>query len=182
MAGAGDAEPVLVGYFPKQLYPPPPFLSEVGVREIGSVSRCISSGPEGWFELQKHNEWGCYGDPDTAWSVVRPEHRTEYRLYAYEVYPWEFFDGAAHALEIPPLDMASLGEDFQAVGWDAVSRSAGQAFECSPLSCNQMVENFGVNEYGLVNLHDAQTLAARAEREGCEPGPYVVVNVLRQGA
>lgn len=175
-------EPILVGYFPKQLFAPPPFLSEVGVREIGSVSRCIASGPAGWHDLRKHNQWGCYNDPDAAWSVVPCERRSEYRLYAYEVYPMEFFDGAAHALEIPPPQVASLEGDFRPVGWDAVSRSNGQDFECSPLSCNHMVEWFTVNVYCLVNIDDAQNLAATAEREGCEPGPYVVVNVWRRDA
>ena len=173
-------EPVLVGYFPKQSYPPPPVLLEARVKEIGSVSRCLSDGPPGWLDLGKHNEWGCYNDPDTAWSLVPPTRRMDYQLYAYEVYSMEFYDGAAHALEIPPLEVTPLNEDFRPVGWDVVSRSTGQGFECSPLSCNQMVEFFTVNEYCLVSFHDAQSLAARAEREGCEPGPYVVVNVWRR--
>lgn len=173
-------EPVFVGYFPKRLYPPPPVLLEARVREIGSVSRCLSSGPPGWFDQGQHNDWGCYADPDTAWSMVPSTDRADYRLYAYEVYPMKFVDGAAHALEIAPLEVAPLDEAFQPVGWDAVSRSGGYGFECSPLSCNQMVEFFTVNAYCLVGLTDAQTLAANADRDGCEPGPYVVVNVWRQ--
>ena len=94
----------------------------------------------------------------------------------------EFLEGAAHVLEIPTPEVTPLDEAFQGVGWDAVSRSTGQDFECSPLSCNHMVERFTVNAYCLVNIHDAQTLAATAEREGCEPGPYVVVNVWRRDA
>lgn len=172
-------EPVLVGYFPKQLYPPPPVLLEARVKEIGSVSRCLSAGPPGWADLRTHNEWGCHHDPETAWSAVPRALRTDYRLYAYEVYPMEFVDGVGRALEIPALDVTPLDDTFRAVGWDAVSRSAGQHFECSALSCNQMVEFYGVNEFCLVNLPDAHTLAATAEREGCEPGPYIVVNVWR---
>jgi hypothetical protein len=151
----------------------------MGIEEIGSVSRCIASGPAGWSDLQKHNDWGCCNDPDTAWSLVQPDQQTEYRLYAYEVYPMELFDGAAHALEIRPPEVTPLDGNFRAVGWDAVSRSGRQGFECSALSCNHMVEFYTVNAYCLVNLHDAQNLAATAEREGCEPGPYVVVNVLQ---
>ena len=175
-------DPTLVGYFPKHLYPPPPFLSDAGVKEIGSVSRCIAAGPVGWLEEWKHNEWGCFNDPDTAWSLVPPEHHAGYRLYGYEVYPVEYHEREAHSLEIPPLDVTPLGEAFSPVGWDAVSRSGGQDFECSPLSCNSMVERFPVNEYCLVNLFDAHTLAATAERDGCEPGPYFVVNVWRRDA
>ena len=175
-------DPTLVGYFPKHLYPPPPFLSDAGVKEVGSVSRCIAAGPAGWFEEWKHNEWGCFNDPDAAWSQVPPEHHADYRLYGYEVYPVEYHEREAHSLEIPPLDVTPLGEAFSPVGWDAVSRSGGQDFECSPLSCNSMVERFPVNEYCLVNLFDAHTLAATAERDGCEPGPYFVVNVWRRDA
>ena len=170
-------DPILVGYFPKQLFPPPPYLAEAGVNEIGSVSRCIASGPDGWLDEWKHNQWGCFSDPDAAWSMVPCELRAEYRLYAYEVYPLKFYDGAAHHDEIAVLDVTPRDGSFRAVGWDAVSRSTGQDFECSPLSCNHMVEHFTVNEYCLVGFHEAQTLAATADRWGCEPGPYVVVNV-----
>ena len=173
-------DPILVGYFPKHLYPPPPFLSAVGVKEIGSVSRCISAGPADWYEASKHNEWGCFNDPDTAWSMVPPAQHAEYRLYGYEVYPLEFDEGEARNYEVAQAQVAPLGEAFSPVGWDAVSRSAGQDFECSPLSCNSMVERFGVNAYCLVDLPDAHTLAATAERDGCEPGPYIVVKVWRQ--
>ena len=174
-------DPVLVGYFPKRLVPPPPFLAEVGVTEIGSVSRCIASGPAGWYDLWKHNEWGCFDTPDAAWSLVAPEERSEYALYAYEVYPIDFDEGAAKPREIAPLEVERLDESFSPVGWDAVSRSAGQDFECSALSCNAMVEWFPVNAYCLVDFPDANTLAMTAEREGCEPGPYLVVKVWRRG-
>jgi len=173
-------DPTLVGYFPKHVYPPPPFLSDVGVKEIGSASRCLAAGPADWFAEWKHNEWGCFSDPEAAWSLVPPEHHAHYRLYGYEVYPVEYHEREAHSLEIAPLDVTPLGEAFSPVGWDAVSRSAGRDFECSPLSCNSMVERFPVNEYCLVNLPDAHTLAATAERYGCEPGPYYVVNVWRR--
>ena len=175
-------EPTLVGYFPKQFFPPPPFLSSAGVREIASVSRCIASGPDGWYEAWKHNEWGCYNDPDTAWSFVPPDHQADYRLYAYEVYPTEFWEGEAHEIRIPPLDVKSLDGAFEALGWDVVTRSGGQDFECSPLSCNSMVEHFRVNQYCLLDFDDARTLAITADDQGCEPGPYFVVRVWRRDA
>jgi hypothetical protein len=174
--------PTLVGYFPKHLYPPPPFLSEAGVKEVGSVSRCIAAGPEGWHEDWRHNEWGCFNDPDTAWSLIPPERRPDFRLYGYEVYPVEYSEREAQGLEMRPLEVAPLTAAFSPVGWDAVSVSGGQGFECSPLSCNSMVERFPVNEYCLVDLPDAHTLAATAERDGCEPGPYLVVKVWRRDA
>ena len=173
-------DPVLVGYFPKRLVPPPPFLAEAGVREVASVSGCIAGGAAGWHDLGKHNEWGFFDDPDAAWSLVPAADRPEYALYAYEVYPIEFTEGAAHGREIAPRDTTPLDESFNPVGWDAVSRSGGQDFECSPLSCNAMIEWFPVNEYCLVSYPDANTLAMTAEREGCEPGPYLVVKVWRR--
>jgi hypothetical protein len=114
--------------------------------------------------------------------MVPPEQHAEYRLYGYEVYPLEFVDGDARTYDVIQPHVAPLGEAFSPVGWDAVSRSEGQDFECSPLSCNSMVERFGVNAYCLVDLPDAHTLATTAERDGCEPGPYVVVKVWRRDA
>lgn len=170
---------ILLGYFPKRLHTPPPVMARHGVRQIGSVSSCIAEGPDGWIDAWKHNVWGFFHDPETAWSVVPREQRDSFRLYAYSLHPVEFVDGHEHAMEVVEPEIAPLGEDFRSVGWDVVSRSTGHLFECSPLSCNLMVEQVDVNAYCLFDAReDACALARLIDEQGGEPGPYHVVEVF----
>lgn len=174
---------ILVGYFPKERATPPQYLLDHGVEEIGSVSPCLSPGPDGWIEAWKHNEWACYDDPATAWSMVAASRRSDFCLYAYEVYPAGFEEGQEIELDGPKPDAAPIDSTFEFIGWDAVSDSGGQRqFECSPLSCNHMAEGIPVNRSCLLDFEGARALALRADELGCEPGPYYVVKVWRQRA
>ena len=174
-------KPTLLGYFPKQRYPPPPWMVEQGISEIASVSLCIAEGPDGWLEQWKHNEWGFFRDPDTAWSVVPQEERSDFRLHAYSLYPAEFWEGEEGRVELPDLGVAPLDAGFQSVGWDVASRSAGQHLECSPLSCNLLAEELEANAFCLFSdLAVARAFALKADDFRCEPGPYFVVEVWRR--
>ena len=174
-------DPILLGYFPKQLFAPPASLSARGVVEIGSVSLCMAAGPDGWLEAWKHNDWGFFADPQTAWSLVPPDKRADYRLYAYALYPVEYGKEAEEPLDLDAPEVLPLGPGFEHVGFDVVSRSVGSYFECSPLSCNMLVEAMVTNRFCLLaSLEDARELARSAEEKGCEPGPYYVLQVWRQ--
>lgn len=84
-------------------------------------------------------------------------------------------------MEIPEIGVTPLDSDFSPVGWDVVSRSTGQTFECSPLSCNLMAMDFPTNRFCLfAEFGSARELALSADNRGCEPGPYHVVEVWRR--
>jgi hypothetical protein len=76
-----------------------------------------------------------------------------------------------------------LPPSFISIGFDAVSKSTSDFFECSPLSCNHMAAQIaGVNRYCLMNTVDEDVeLAERFSIDGPEPGPYYVIEVLREG-
>jgi hypothetical protein len=174
-------DPVLLGYFPKQLFPSPDRLRARGIEEIASVSLCISEGPEGWHEAWKHNAWGCFANPDVAWSLVPSHQRQDYWLYAYALYPVEYWNGREKPLDVDAPEVMPLGPEYELVGLDVVSRSAGVYFECSPLSCNMLAEEIATNRYCLFSeLNDARELARSADDNGCEPGPYHVLEVWRK--
>lgn len=171
-------KPILLGYFPKELVPLPDWMVRIEIKEIGSVSQCLSAGPEGWMEAWQHNEWGYFRDPETAWGLVPTAEQHRYRLHAYALDPSEFGDGEEQSMVVPELDVLALGGEFRCVGWDVVSRSAGQSFECSPLSCNLLAEEFETNAYCLFeDFSDARDLALAAHSLRCEPGPYHIVEV-----
>ena len=171
----------LVGYFPKRVTAPPPWLLEIGVREVASVSECVSSGPNDWVQMWKHNALGFFDSPDSAWSVVTPDERSEFRLYAYGLYPSDFSSGVERPFEWASTDVTPLDASFESAGYDVVSRTGGSSFECSPLSCNYMAEEIETNAYCLRReLEEALALARTAESRRCEPGPYFVLQVWRQ--
>ena len=170
-----------VGYFPKRVTDPPPWLLELGIEEVASVSGCISSGPDDWIQAWRHNAWGFFDNSELAWSVVPPDGRSQFRLYAYRLYPSAFVDGVERPLEATADDVNPLDASFESVGYDVVSRSGNTFFECAPLSCNYLAKEIETNSYCLVReLDDALALALSAESRRCEPGPYYVLEVWRQ--
>jgi hypothetical protein len=174
--------PVLIGYFPKRVTPRPDWLETPSVREICSVSECIAAGPPDWIARWTHNALWVYDSVDRARDVIPPgAERGVFALYAYRLLPLLFRPGSQEPLPVPPLVIEPLPEDFVSLGWDVVSRSAGTTFECSPLSCNHMARECAVNEFCLVPaLQGAIDVAVRFAAEPPEPGPYVVVEVLRE--
>ncbi|MDH4351657.1 MAG: hypothetical protein OEY20_15925 [Gemmatimonadota bacterium] len=171
----------LVGYFPKRQTQPPPWLLEMGIQEVASVSACVAPGPDDWAQAWRHNAWGFFDGPDVAWSVVPEDQRATFRLYAYALYPSEFADGVERPSEVVATGVTPLDSAFAAVGYDVVSRSTSSFFECSPLSCNYLAGEIDTNEYCLVReLEEAVALARRVELRRCEPGPYYVLQVWRR--
>ena len=172
---------VLLGYFPKQLCSPPDRLKVRGIAEIASVSLCISGGPEGWDEAWNHNEWGFFANPHVAWSAVPDGGQADYWLYAYALYPIEYCEGAEEPMEFDGPEVTAVGSEYEFLGYDVVSRSGGSFFECSPLSCNMLAEEIETNRYCLFSdLSAARELALSADEDGCEPGPYHVLQVWRK--
>jgi hypothetical protein len=130
----------------------------------------------------------------------------QFCLCAFRVFPWIFAqDSAPTALEPPQLfadDYAlPLKEPdwtkFERLGYDAVqfkptrlldldglSRAKDStltsSYGCSPLSCNGLACLYPVNRYCLLdNIETAFEAATTFGRDEPEPGPYVVVEVLR---
>jgi hypothetical protein len=92
----------------------------------------------------------------------------------------EFVEGQQRPFEVLMFQVVPFDESFERLGYDAVSRSLGGAFECSPLTRDHMAEEIPVNRYCLVDdSHTAFRLPARFEAERCKPGPYHVVEVWR---
>ena len=173
--------PTLIGYFPKRTMKHPDWLKAAGVEEICSVSGCISEAPDGWIDHWRHNEMGAYDSSDLAWSVLPESARGEFDLYAHKMFPVEFAQGKQCPFSIPSLDVQPLPASFELLGYDAVSRSGGSSFDCSPLSCNYMAEHVRVNHHCLVDdVETAFRLASEFEAGGGEPGPYYVVEVWRE--
>jgi hypothetical protein len=172
----------LVGYFPKTSAVPSGWTASNRVEQICSVSNCINSGPEGWIGKWLHNELGFFNTRTDAVGLTR-DHADGFEIFAYRLLPRRFKDGWIEAFTIPQLHVAPLSSSFVPLGFDAVSKSLGAFFECSPLSCNNMAAEVPVNRFCLLEtVGEAMTLAERCSRGEGEPGPYYVLEVLRESS
>ena len=170
------------GYFVRQIVARPNEMVAPGVREICSVSECMSSGPEDWIQRWLHNSWGWFNRIADALAVVPPGKESNHRLFAYRMYPEIFTAGGRLPLEVPhDVRPEPVGVDFRSLGFDSAGRSmrSSLGLECSPLSCNGLAAEIPVNEYCLFpELREAIAGAERFALEQPEPGDYYVVEVL----
>jgi len=173
---------VLIGYFPKIVVVKPEWLKDVPIIEdIYSVSDCISTAPPNWIDQWKHNEMWKYDTPELAWSVVPKQDRERYSLFAYRILPRLYDASGESTFSLPRLNVSPLPRTYISQGFDAVSRSMGNDFECSPLSCNYMAREYPVNKHCLIaDLDTVVTMAKTFAVANPEPGPYCVVEVLME--
>jgi hypothetical protein len=181
---------VLIGILAKKVAKRPEWL-KANVREICSVSDCVSSAPDGRIERWTHNDFGLYNTEQLAWETVAKTERDEYTLFAYRMFPARFDQTGAHPFD-PGSDLKpsqpgleELPDEgalsaYEKLGCDIVSRSS-YFFECSPLSCNSKANEHAVNPFCLVDeLQRAVDLGREFAATEPEPGPYFVIEVLRK--
>jgi hypothetical protein len=169
------------GYFPKKAAPLPEGYDLPGVVDIASVSDCIVEGPADWIQSFTFNELGFFDDVDIAESLVPEPDRSQFDVYAYEFLDERFAGGLAEPWTVPQLVCTPPGNDFEPLGFDVVSKSVTDFFECSPLSCNGAAKTFTANAHCLFDALDDAIAAAKVfSKEGWEPGPYYVARVLRR--
>ena len=177
-----SATSILVGYFPKRSTVPDGWAGSCPVvTELCSVSECLAAGPPNWIAAWRHNALGLFDNPEIARGLVPPAEREAFHIFAYRILPWRWVGGRPESYLPRSVDPAPLPPPFERLGYDVVTSSTGSGFECSPLSCNGLAATFPVNRYCLFETEaEARELAERVEAVGAEPGPYYVVEVLRQ--
>jgi hypothetical protein len=162
---------------------------QAGVEEICSVADHIAKRPTGWEKRWGFNRACCYDSEAVALATAQGEDGFQLLAYALveqkldevgnlvRVVPESIFVGG-----LPGLPTGPVPDGFVSVGYDAVcSEPRFMDFCCSPLSCNGLATEIGVNRYCLIDdLDEALRVAQRFDREQPEPGPYYVVQVLRK--
>lgn len=170
---------IFVGFFPKITQQTPDWFSNKSVKEICSVSNCISSGPEGWIDQWRHNELGFYDSEALAYKVIG-ESPEEFDIYAYKFFPLRSAD---NKIETTALTSKTddFPDDYEFLGYDIVSKSVADFFECSPLSCNDGAAEYEVNQFCLITNRDrAYRILLEIQEGSYEPGPYYLFEVYRK--
>jgi hypothetical protein len=172
---------ILIGYFPKKTKLIPEWLKAGNVEMVCSASTCISEEPEGWINHWKHNECFLYNTIGDARSILdKLNDKNGYDIYAFKKYPIRLENGSSAEEIIPSVSVEPLNENFEFLGYDAVSMSMSPIFECSPLSCNRGAETMKVNKYCLFETFEkALSGAVEFSKGNWEPGPYYIVEVYR---
>ncbi len=169
------------GYMAKRLYQKPDYLKAEQVRDIYSVSGCVSSDFADYIPRWKHNGYWLFDSPEIIREVAIAESATleGTLLFFYEVYEQQFDGERWHAFSPQPFPTSIVIPQTKHIeGFDIVTFYAGTSPECSPLSCNGMAREIPTNEHCLIDsFEEAKAALVRGDFKNAEPGPYRIFAV-----
>ena len=172
------------GYMYKRIARPE-WLPCSNVTKIYAVSSCISKDFTNYISYWKHNKYWFFNRPEDMDSILTEEKISEeLELLFYELYENEFDEEEKAWQEITAEESFGVQvkspqqKDF--LGFDIVSYSMGNSHECSPLSCNLLCQEVGVNEFCLLDdLEKAVQITESLNGKKAEPGPYRIIAVYK---
>jgi hypothetical protein len=172
------------GYMAKRVAARPDWLSADRVKDIYSVSGCISEDFADDISFWQHNGYWFFDSPQAIQRLAQEASidLAGTTLFYYEAHDRQFDDERDEWTTFEPD--GSVRTSVQALaqkvlqGIDVVSVSMGAAPECSPLSCNSLASEVETNEHCLLPaLDSAKLLLERGAFRNCEPGPYRIFAV-----
>lgn len=173
-----------VGYMYKRVSTKPEWLKTNQVKDIYSVSGCVSEDFDDWINYWKHNGYWFFDDPSIIESIVSIDSASldGMQLFFYKVYEKQWDIDEAAWINFKPESSFETNVLEPAnpilVGYDVVSYFCQTSAECSPLSCNHLAQEVKVNEHCLLSsFNDAQSLVESGRLNNCEPGPYRIFEV-----
>ncbi|MEK7399526.1 MAG: hypothetical protein AAB116_21500 [Candidatus Poribacteria bacterium] len=185
-------DPIFLGFLPKTIVIPDHNFLPAHVKQICSVSRCLSKRPPSMFSSDKawvYNNAGLYNDMESPLGRdILLEDRDKYQIFAYKAYSIELDKNGIHEIDILrkiPGDLHAINPNpdligFYMIGHDIIQGINYLSFGCSPLSCNGLANEFEVNEFCLIDdLKYAIMAGMRFEEVGAEPSPYYIFEVYK---
>jgi len=175
---------VPAGYLLKRVALCPDWLGVPRVRDIYSVSGCISKNFADYIDYWKHNGYWLFDSPRIIAEVAAAAGvSTEgMKLFYYEVHEQEYDQEARRWEPFSPEESfvtnIAAPEQKSLEGYDVVNFWARNAPECSPLSCNSLAQTIPVNGHCLIPTFE-QAIAAieSGQFKKGEPGPLRVFAV-----
>jgi hypothetical protein len=173
-----------VGYMAKYVCSKPESLKAARVKNIFSVSGCMSTNFTDYKHVDYYNGLWFFNSPEEIRDLA-VERFIKIRgtlLFYYEAYEVEF-DGSRWVPYSPDPTLLPVSairpRSMQFAGFDVVTFSADYGPECSPLSCNSLAELVSANEHCLLASFDEaeQRIADGSLRLPTEPGPFRIFAV-----
>jgi hypothetical protein len=175
---------VPAGYMYKTIAAKPDWINALKVRDIFSVSNCISADFRDYINLWRHNGFWFFDSPSVIEKLAAEigislagMKLLFYRLYPYQ---WDAIKGDWITYSPDPSFVTHVVEPAQSelIGYDVVTYHVQTSPECSPLSCNNLATNMPVNEHCLFDTFEVAKTAIESGRfEDGEPGPYRIIEV-----
>ena len=168
------------GYMAKHVREKPDSLKASQVKNIYSVSPCISENFADYISLWKHNGYWLFDSPEIILAGSRENSIdvTPTTLFYYEVYELEF-DGKGWNTFAPnfPVNVTPPARK-NLEGFDVVTFFARSSPECSPLSCNSLADQIPTNAHCLLaSFEIAERSLSDEAFDDSEPGPYRIFSV-----
>ena len=133
-----------VGYMAKKVIAEPNLLNAGNVKDIYSVTDCMSKNIADYIKYWKHNGYWFFDSPEIIDNLAR-ENSIDLqgtKFFYYEVYELEFHDDDSewHSFQSDPSfeTNVKLPNKKFIEGYDITTFSVGTSPECSPLSCNAL--------------------------------------------
>jgi hypothetical protein len=174
---------ISVGYLAKKIVQRPDWLEASGVKDIFSVSNCISDAFMDYIKFWRHNGYWLFDSTQIIQELAQENNVDSGNLtfFYYEVYEKEFDEERKQWLAFEPEEFPTniippTKKEFR--GYDVVTFSAGTNPECSPLSCNHLANKIPTNTHCLLeSFEDARTSLELGKFVNCEPGPFRIFTV-----
>jgi len=168
------------GYMAKRVSQKPEHLKATEVKDIYSVSACISEDFTDYVSYWKHNGYWFFDSPEVILAVAQENSIAvaDASLFYYEVYELEF-DGKNWNAYAPNFAANVIPPPSKKLkGFDVVTFFARSSPECSPLSCNSMANEVPTNAHCLLaSFEEAEMLLNSGVFNNSEPGPYRIFSV-----
>lgn len=172
------------GYIFKKVVQQPDWLKADHVKDLYSVSGCISENFGDYIKYWQHNGYWLFNRPSDMDDIIAKERldRSELRLFFYEVHQLEYDETNKRWSSFEPeaslVTSVARPTSAHLEGFDIVSFAAGTGPECSPLSCNSLAQSIPVNEHCLfTTFAEAKHALEDGTFNDSEPGPFRIFAV-----
>ena len=162
----------------------PDWLKSDQVKDIYSVSGCVSTDFDDWINYWKHNGYWFFDYPSVIETIAKENSISLHgmKLFYYRAFEkqWDEDTGEWTAYEPEKSFETNVQEpkNSKIVGYDIVSFHCQANAECSPLSCNHLAQDVKVNSHCLLfSFEEAKELIESGALKDCEPGPYRIFEV-----
>ncbi|MCP4121603.1 MAG: hypothetical protein GY751_07600 [Bacteroidetes bacterium] len=173
-----------VGYMYKEVCKKPEWLKTESVKDVYSVSGCVSEDFDDWVNEWKHNGYWLFDSPKAMEAIAKEKDidLSKMKLFFYKASEQQWDEDDQEWESYQPEESfkteVTTPNKSKLEGYDVVSFYANTSCECSPLSCNHLAESIKVNEHCLLKTYEeAIDLINSGELKDCEPGPYRIFEV-----